>query len=81
MIDDECGADSGLNEWQGKPRYSEKTYPSTAVATTDPTLSLARVRTGAAAVGCQRLIGRATAQASEVVGLKSVRKRKELILQ
>jgi hypothetical protein len=29
MIDgDDCGAISGKNEWQGKPKYSEKTYAS-----------------------------------------------------
>jgi hypothetical protein len=25
------------NEWQGKPKYSEKTCPSAALSTTDPT--------------------------------------------
>jgi hypothetical protein len=28
MIDgDDCGAIGGMNEWQGKSKYSEKTYP------------------------------------------------------
>jgi hypothetical protein len=32
MIDgDDFGAISGMNEWQGKPKYSEKTCPSAAV--------------------------------------------------
>jgi hypothetical protein len=36
MIDgDGCGAISGMNEWQGKPKYWEKTCPS--ATTTDPT--------------------------------------------
>jgi hypothetical protein len=32
MIDvDDCGAIGGINEWQGKPKYSEET-PSSAAA-------------------------------------------------
>jgi hypothetical protein len=42
------------NDWQGKPRYSEKTYPSAVLSTTNPKSS-ARTRTRAAAVGSQRL--------------------------
>jgi hypothetical protein len=42
------------NDWQGKPKYSEKTCPSTALSTTTP--HAARTRTRAAAVGSQRLI-------------------------
>jgi hypothetical protein len=39
MIDgDDCGAISGINEWQGKPKYSEKTCTSDALSATDPTL-------------------------------------------
>jgi hypothetical protein len=37
---DDCGAISGENEQQGKPKYSEntwKTCPSAALSTTDPT--------------------------------------------
>jgi hypothetical protein len=34
---DDCGAISGMNEWQGKPKYSEETCPSAAMSTTDPT--------------------------------------------
>jgi hypothetical protein len=38
MIDgDDCGAVNGLNEWQGKPKYPEKTCLSAALPTTDPT--------------------------------------------
>jgi hypothetical protein len=37
MIDgDECGAISGINEWQGKPKFLEKTCPSAVLATKDP---------------------------------------------
>jgi hypothetical protein len=37
MIDgDDCGAISGMNEWQGKPKYSEETWPSAALYITDP---------------------------------------------
>jgi hypothetical protein len=34
---DDCGAISGMNEWQGKQKYSEKTCLSAALCTTDPT--------------------------------------------
>jgi hypothetical protein len=38
MIDgDDCGAISGMNEWQGKPKYWEETCPSAALSTTVPT--------------------------------------------
>jgi hypothetical protein len=38
MVDvDDYGAISGMNEWQGKPKYLEKTWPSAALSTTDPT--------------------------------------------
>jgi hypothetical protein len=33
---DDCGALSGINDWQGKLRYSEKTYHSASLSTTDP---------------------------------------------
>jgi hypothetical protein len=37
MIDsDDCGAISAMNEWQGKPKYWEKTCPSAALSTIDP---------------------------------------------
>jgi hypothetical protein len=35
--DDDCGAISGMEEWQGKLKYSVKTCPSAALSTTDPT--------------------------------------------
>jgi hypothetical protein len=34
---DDCGAISGMNEWQRKPKYSEEICPSAAVSTTDRT--------------------------------------------
>jgi hypothetical protein len=39
MIDDDndCGALSEMNEWQGKPKYWEETCPSTDLSTMDPT--------------------------------------------
>jgi hypothetical protein len=39
MIDeDDCGATGGMKieDWQGKPKYSEKTCPGT-LSTTNPT--------------------------------------------
>jgi hypothetical protein len=38
VIDDDCGAVGRINEWQGKPKYSEKTCQTAALSTTDPTL-------------------------------------------
>jgi hypothetical protein len=35
--DDGCGAISGRNGWQGKPKYWEEICPSAALSTTDPT--------------------------------------------
>jgi hypothetical protein len=32
---DDCGAISGMNEWQGKPKYSEETCPNAALSTTN----------------------------------------------
>jgi hypothetical protein len=34
---DDCGAISGLNEWQRKPKHSEKTCSKAALSTTNPT--------------------------------------------
>jgi hypothetical protein len=34
---DDCIAISGTNEWQGKPKYSEKTWSITALSTAGPT--------------------------------------------
>jgi hypothetical protein len=36
MIDD-CGAIGEMNDGKGKLKYSEKTYPSDALSTTNPT--------------------------------------------
>jgi hypothetical protein len=56
MIDDyDCRAIGAMNEWQGKPKYTEKTCPSTALATTDTKLDLSWSRTQAAAVGSRWL--------------------------
>jgi hypothetical protein len=55
MIDEgDCGAIGGMRIWQGKPKYSEKTYPS---ATFPPQIphDLIWDRTLAAAMGSQRL--------------------------
>jgi hypothetical protein len=41
-------------DWQGKPKYSEKTYSSATLSTTNRTCQT-RARTRAAAVGSQRL--------------------------
>jgi hypothetical protein len=35
-LDDDCGATSGMNEWRGKPRYSEITCSNAALSITDP---------------------------------------------
>jgi hypothetical protein len=42
------------DDWQGKQKYSEKTFPSTTLSTTNPTWP-DRARTQAAAVGSRRL--------------------------
>jgi hypothetical protein len=55
------------DDWQGKPKYSEKTYPSVTFSTTNPTWS-DRARTRAASVGSQRL----TAWASTGAGFLRV---------
>jgi hypothetical protein len=49
----------GDDDWQGKPKYSEKTCPSAALSIETP--HAARTRTRAAAVGSQRLAAWATA--------------------
>jgi hypothetical protein len=33
---DNCGAISGIIEWQGKPKYLEIAWPSAALSTTGP---------------------------------------------
>jgi hypothetical protein len=37
MDGDGCEAINGMNEWQGKSKYSELTCPSVALSTTNPT--------------------------------------------
>jgi hypothetical protein len=32
---DECGAINGMNEWQGKQKYSEETCPTATLSTKD----------------------------------------------
>jgi hypothetical protein len=34
---DDCGEISEMNDWQGKPKYSEETCPSAALSTPNPT--------------------------------------------
>jgi hypothetical protein len=34
---DDCGALNGVNDWQGKPKYSENTCSSSALSTREPT--------------------------------------------
>jgi hypothetical protein len=34
---DDCGAISGVNDWEGKPKSSEKTCSSAALPITEPT--------------------------------------------
>jgi hypothetical protein len=34
---DDCGAVSGMVDWQGKLKHSEETCPSAALSTIDPT--------------------------------------------
>jgi hypothetical protein len=35
--DDDCGPIGGMRNWKGRPKYSEKTCPSTTLFTTNPT--------------------------------------------
>jgi hypothetical protein len=35
--DDDCGAIGEMNDWQRKPKYSEKTRPNADLFTTNPT--------------------------------------------
>jgi hypothetical protein len=37
MIHDDCGAIGEIYDWQGKPKYSEKTCSNAALVTRDPT--------------------------------------------
>jgi hypothetical protein len=36
--DDDCRITGGMNDWQGKLKYSEKACPTAALSATDPTL-------------------------------------------
>jgi hypothetical protein len=55
MIDEgDCGAIGGMQIVQGKPKYSEKTYPAPFCPPQIP-LDQTRAQTRAAAVGSQRL--------------------------
>jgi hypothetical protein len=49
------------NSWQGGPKLSEKTYPSAALSTTNPTHNLRRSRTRAVAVVSELLAVRCSA--------------------
>jgi hypothetical protein len=33
---DDCGAIGEMNDWEGKPKYSEETCPIAALSITDP---------------------------------------------
>jgi hypothetical protein len=37
IVGDDTSAISGMNEWQGKSKYSEEACPSVVLSTTDPT--------------------------------------------
>jgi hypothetical protein len=37
MTNGDSEAISGMNEWQGKPKYLEEIFPSAVPSTTDPT--------------------------------------------
>jgi hypothetical protein len=50
--------------WQGKPKYSEKSYPDATLSTTNTTCQT-QARTRAAAVGSQRLTASAMARPSK----------------
>jgi hypothetical protein len=51
MIDGvDCGEIGGMNEWQGKLKDWEKTFPSAVLSTTEPTDELPWARTRAAVV-------------------------------
>jgi hypothetical protein len=52
--------------WQGKPKYSEKTYPDATLSTTNPNYET-RARTQAVAVGSERLTASAMARLMDVV--------------
>jgi hypothetical protein len=37
IVDGDCGEIDGIKDWQGKPKYSEKTCSNTTLSTTNPT--------------------------------------------
>jgi hypothetical protein len=67
MIDgDHCGAINGMNEWQGKPKYSEETCPSAKLCLPQMPRDLTRGRTRDAAVANWRLTDWAAAVRPDV---------------
>jgi hypothetical protein len=54
-------------DWQGKLKYSEETYPSATLSTTNPTWLDPGFWTGAAAVGSQRLTAWAMARPNKYI--------------
>jgi hypothetical protein len=59
------------DNWQEKPKYSEKTCPSAGLSTTNPSCSV-RTRTRAAALGSQGLTAWATARQTQFLPCDSV---------
>jgi hypothetical protein len=59
---DDCGAIKGMNAWQGKQKYWQKTCPRTAHSTTYPTHYLNRSRVRATRVDIRQLTACATAR-------------------
>jgi hypothetical protein len=53
-------------DWQGKPKYSEKTCPSATLSTANPTCQT-RARTQATALGSQQLTAWALAQREQLI--------------
>jgi hypothetical protein len=63
MIDDDDFWSNWWNEnWQGKPKYSEKTYPSATLSTTKSHMTRPGLEPRTAAVGSQRLTAWAMAR-------------------
>jgi hypothetical protein len=56
MIEEEDFWSNWWNEdWQGKPKYSEKTFPSATLSTTKSHMTRPRLEPRTAVVGSQRL--------------------------
>jgi hypothetical protein len=51
---DDCATVGRMNGWRGNLSSRRKSFPSVALATTDPTLDFSRSRTQATAVGSRR---------------------------